>query len=300
RLVFSSARRSRNARLQGWLVPGALWRPRRHFLRPSPWFCAAHPRRPHRVCSRCPLADLSPLKRTAAHRSPHERALLSRQLCLSTKPPSPVDCGCRRLLSPRSCQHHIHTNTFLAPHSPPASSPHPNHGTSPSLPTPPPPPPPYPTRLVTPTPHHPPLSVRLFLQYHDQLAGVSAAHASQPQPPSSNTSKSQSAGNRASTRMSTCSAAPTLTPSVAPSHLSEASSTSADPKVQDIKSWNAGFERLEDKRLVQQRYMLTNEKTDDMSKLALGAKLDRALSRRMSGQDAVFRPKALTEKNIEA
>lgn len=51
---------------------------------------------------------------------------------------------------------------------------------------------------------------------------------------------------------------------------------------------------------MQQRYMLTNEKTDDMSKLALGAKLDRALARRMSGQDAVFRPKAFNEKKLEA
>lgn len=117
--------------------------------------------------------------------------------------------------------------------------------------------------------------------------------------PESNPPQSQSAGNRASARMSTYSAAPTLTPSVAPSHLSEASSTSGDPKSQDIKTWNAGFERLEDKRLVQQRYMLTSEKTDDMSKLALGAKLDRALSRRMSSQDAVFRPKVLNEKHVE-
>ncbi|CAO2657397.1 Nn.00g035230.m01.CDS01 [Neocucurbitaria sp. VM-36] len=115
-----------------------------------------------------------------------------------------------------------------------------------------------------------------------------------------NMGKSQSAGNRASTRMSTYSATPTLTPSIAPSHLSSASSTSGDPKSQDIKTWNAGFERLEDKRLVQQRYMLTNEKTDDMSKLALGAKLDRALSRRMSGQDAVFRPKVFNEKKVQA
>ncbi|KAF2440624.1 hypothetical protein P171DRAFT_104490 [Karstenula rhodostoma CBS 690.94] len=109
-----------------------------------------------------------------------------------------------------------------------------------------------------------------------------------------------SAGNRTSTRMSTYSTAPTLTPSVAPSHLSEASSTAGDPKAQEIKSWNDGFERLEDKRLVQQRYMLDNEKTDNMSKLALGAKLDRALARRMSGQDAVFRPKVLSEKKVEA
>jgi hypothetical protein len=117
---------------------------------------------------------------------------------------------------------------------------------------------------------------------------------------SPNAKQTQSAGNRASTRMSTYSATPTLTPSVAPSHLSAASSTTGDPKSHDIKSWNAGFDRLEDKRLVQQRYALSSEKTDDMSKLALGAKLDRALSRRMSGQDAVFRPKAYNEKKIEA
>lgn len=100
--------------------------------------------------------------------------------------------------------------------------------------------------------------------------------------------------------MSTYSATPTLTPSIAPSHLSTASSTAGDPKSHDIKTWNAGFDRLEDKRLVQQRYTLTNEKTDDMSKLALGAKLDRALARRMSGQDAVFRPKTFNEKKIKA
>ncbi|KAF1938641.1 hypothetical protein EJ02DRAFT_457697 [Clathrospora elynae] len=111
---------------------------------------------------------------------------------------------------------------------------------------------------------------------------------------------SQTAGNRASTRMSSYSATPTLTPSIAPSHLSAASSTSGDPKSHDIKTWNAGFDRLEDKRLVQQRYTPSNEKTDDMSKLALGAKLDRALSRRMSGQDAVFRPKVLGEKKLQA
>ena len=117
---------------------------------------------------------------------------------------------------------------------------------------------------------------------------------------SPNAKKSQSTGNRASTRMSTYSAAPTLTPSIAPSHLSEASSTAGDPKSHDIKTWNAGFDRLEDKRLVQQRYALSSEKTDDMSKLALGAKLDRALARRMSSQDAVFRPKVYNEKKVEA
>lgn len=109
---------------------------------------------------------------------------------------------------------------------------------------------------------------------------------------------SSSAGNRASTRMSTYSATPTLTPSIAPSHLSGAST--ADPKSQDIKTWNAGFERLEDKRLVQQRYIPSDNKTADMSKLALGAKVQRALDRRMSSQDAVFTNKSFNEKKVSA
>jgi hypothetical protein len=111
---------------------------------------------------------------------------------------------------------------------------------------------------------------------------------------------SQSSGNRASTRMSTYSAAPTLTPSIAPSHVSSASSTADDPKAHEIKGWNAGFERLEDKRLTSQRYNISEQKNDDLNKLALGAKLDRALGRRMSGQDAVFRPKTCNEKKVEA
>ncbi|KNG47451.1 hypothetical protein DDE82_002818 [Stemphylium lycopersici] len=125
---------------------------------------------------------------------------------------------------------------------------------------------------------------------------TNSVESSRPILANSNEKKSQTSGNRASTRMSSYSAAPTLTPSIAPSHLSVASSTAGDLKSQDIKTWNAGFDRLEDKRLVQQRYALNDQKTDDMSKLALGAKLDRALGRRMSGQDAVFRPKGLSEK----
>lgn len=100
--------------------------------------------------------------------------------------------------------------------------------------------------------------------------------------------------------MSTYSATPTLTPSIAPSHLSEASASTADPKSQDIKTWNAGFDRLEDKRLVQQRYIPSDNKTADMSKLALGAKVQRALDRRMSSQDAVFTNKSFNEKKVSA
>ncbi|KAF2087741.1 hypothetical protein K490DRAFT_65580 [Saccharata proteae CBS 121410] len=91
---------------------------------------------------------------------------------------------------------------------------------------------------------------------------------------------------RNSTRLSTYSATPTLTPSIAPSTTS-----SIDPRSADIKAWNAGLDRLEDQRLQQQRYVATPEKNENMSKLALGAKLDRALSRRMTGQDATFSPR---------
>jgi len=88
--------------------------------------------------------------------------------------------------------------------------------------------------------------------------------------------------NRAS-RISTYSAAPTLAPSIAPSTTS-----SIDPRSADIKTWNVQLDRLEDKRLQQQRYTISNEKSADLDRLALGAKLDRALGRRMTSQDAVF------------
>jgi hypothetical protein len=65
----------------------------------------------------------------------------------------------------------------------------------------------------------------------------------------------------------------------------------------EIKEWTQGLDRLESKRLQQQRYVPSAQKSDDLSKLALGAKLDRALQRRMTGQDAVFRKKKpLNEK----
>lgn len=46
----------------------------------------------------------------------------------------------------------------------------------------------------------------------------------------------------------------------------------------------------------QQRYQPTPEKSDNLSKLALGAKVERALERRMTDQDAIFRPKLVDEK----
>jgi hypothetical protein len=65
----------------------------------------------------------------------------------------------------------------------------------------------------------------------------------------------------------------------------------------DIKEYSEGLERLESKPLAQQRFVPTPEKTDDLNKLALGAKVERALGRRMTGQDAVMRkPVILSEK----
>ena len=83
--------------------------------------------------------------------------------------------------------------------------------------------------------------------------------------------------------MSTYSQSPSLTPSLAPSD-----SSTPDPRTADIKNWNAGFDRLDDKRLASQRYVPSQTKSENLSKLALGAKLERALDRRFSSQDAVF------------
>jgi hypothetical protein len=59
----------------------------------------------------------------------------------------------------------------------------------------------------------------------------------------------------------------------------------------EIRELAQGLDRLKDKRLEQQRFVASAQKTDDLSKLALGAKLERALGRRMTKQDAVMRVK---------
>ena len=102
---------------------------------------------------------------------------------------------------------------------------------------------------------------------------------------------------RASKRFSTFSGVPSLAASENTVNTST-SSTSNDPRLQEIKEWTQGFDRLENKRLQQQRYHPTPEKSDNLSKLALGAKVERALGRRMTDQDALMkvRPKLLDEK----
>ena len=89
-------------------------------------------------------------------------------------------------------------------------------------------------------------------------------------------------------RYSTYSVAPSFAPTVR-------TSDSAQAEIRDIAS---GLDRMENKALSQQRFEITEEKSANMSKLALGAKLERALQRRMSGQDAEMRPrnKSVSEK----
>lgn len=95
--------------------------------------------------------------------------------------------------------------------------------------------------------------------------------------------------NRTSVRYSTYSVqAPSFTPTV----------QTTDSTHADLREIATNLDRMENKALSSQRVVLTEEKTDNMKKLALGAKLERALDRRMSSQDAVMRPrgKSLSEK----
>jgi len=95
---------------------------------------------------------------------------------------------------------------------------------------------------------------------------------------------------RTSVRFSTYSMAPSVTPTFV-------SSESVAAEIRDIEK---GLDRMENKALTQQRVALSEEKSDNLSKLALSAKLERALDRRMTSQDAVMRKRTpsvvMTEK----
>jgi len=98
------------------------------------------------------------------------------------------------------------------------------------------------------------------------------------------------ASKRASTRFSTYSAAP----SVANTVKTSLSSASAHQEIREIEE---GLQKLENKKLATQRFVPSKEKSEHLSKLALGAKLERALGRRMGSQDAVMRVrKPVSEK----
>lgn len=71
-------------------------------------------------------------------------------------------------------------------------------------------------------------------------------------------------------------------------HSEHTTMSQQSPLAQDIHTLTSGLARLEQPSLVLQRYAATDAKREDLAKLALGAKLDRALNRRMVGQDASF------------
>lgn len=73
--------------------------------------------------------------------------------------------------------------------------------------------------------------------------------------------------------------------------LTLARSSSVHEHEHEITHIQTTLSKLSDKKLASQRYMPSQEKTESLSKLALGAKLDRALARRMGSQDAVMRVK---------
>lgn len=79
--------------------------------------------------------------------------------------------------------------------------------------------------------------------------------------------------------------------SVAPTVLT---TDSAQNEIGEIAE---GFQRMENKALSSQRVTLSEQKTEHMSKLALSAKVERALDRRMTSQDAVMRPRGKSVLN---
>ncbi|KAI9850414.1 MAG: hypothetical protein M1838_005691 [Thelocarpon superellum] len=101
---------------------------------------------------------------------------------------------------------------------------------------------------------------------------------------------------RASTRFSTYSVSPSIAHS---DGTVTTTSTTLDPRAAEIRDLTDGLYRLESQRLQQQRYTPSVEKTESLSQLALQAKLERALRRRMTSQDAVLRPKVMSEKKLE-
>ncbi|KAL8781568.1 MAG: hypothetical protein Q9213_005954 [Squamulea squamosa] len=106
---------------------------------------------------------------------------------------------------------------------------------------------------------------------------------------------------RASKRFSTYSSlmfsdSNTLPSAASARNAASSNNMTSDTRLAEIKEWSTGFDRLESKRLQQQRYQPTPEKSENLSKLALGAKVERALGRRLTDQDATFRTKVVNEK----
>jgi hypothetical protein len=61
-----------------------------------------------------------------------------------------------------------------------------------------------------------------------------------------------------------------------------------DPRIADLHSFASQFDKMLDSRLDRQRYIPSGDKVEELGKIALGAKVERALARRLVGQDAIF------------
>lgn len=95
---------------------------------------------------------------------------------------------------------------------------------------------------------------------------------------------------RASVRYSTYSASPSF---------DTISTDTSESGIREIKQLSNGLERLENKTLAEQRFVPSEQKKDVMSKISLGAKVERALGRRMTNQDYVRKEKSEKSKLSE-
>jgi hypothetical protein len=62
--------------------------------------------------------------------------------------------------------------------------------------------------------------------------------------------------------------------------------TLSDPRIADLHSFASQFDKMIEPRLDRQRYVPSGDKVEELAKIALGAKVERALARRLTGQDA--------------
>ncbi|PGH09357.1 hypothetical protein GX51_00800 [Blastomyces parvus] len=108
--------------------------------------------------------------------------------------------------------------------------------------------------------------------------------------------KQVTSSQRNSQRFSTISG----TGSLALSDHTVSSTMTGDSRLAEIKELGAGLERLENEPLTKQRFVPTPEKSDNLNKLALGAKVERALGRRMSSQDAIMRKRTPIDEEKQA
>ncbi|KAF1827928.1 uncharacterized protein K489DRAFT_290452, partial [Dissoconium aciculare CBS 342.82] len=62
--------------------------------------------------------------------------------------------------------------------------------------------------------------------------------------------------------------------------------TLSDPRIADLHSFASQLDKMIEPRLDRQRYVPSGDKVEELAKIALGAKVERALARRLTGQDA--------------